>query len=675
MSKVGKISIDVEARTARFNQNINAVRTHLQQNTTRMGQALDSLRKRANETATAINRFGGYAVAGAATAMVAFVRQQINVADQMGKLAQQTGTTSEFLSSMGLVASQTGTSLESIAKGVQRLSMNMNDMRRGTGEAQESFRLLNIEVETADGTLRNAEDVMKEVANRFAGMEDGADKTALAMRLFGRAGAVLIPMLNQGSEGIENLQKKARELGLVISTETALQAAYLNDQLDLLKAQATGAGRSIALDLVPWLNEAMGVIKLAHQESGLLMAAWVALGAVGDALFTRSLEGRIRDVTKQLEAMRIESDRLTEALGPQADSTQVIAELEAELARLEKQKSDRDAAEKKRMQEALERWQTEAAALRANTEEMIRQGEAQIGTDAEAAKAQDKKNKLLQEEAALRAMMKSRGAQVFASTRTEAEQLEITMLELNELLEMGYISWDTYGRAVEQAKAALAEQKDVVRDVVDEGKDQFEELRRAIDGWGKDSAAAIADFAMRGEASFRDMIDSMIRDLLRMMIYQNVTSKLFGAIAGGLGSLFGGAAVGPAHIGVGGTTAFGMAQGGILKNGNVIPFAKGGIVSQPTIFPMARGAGLMGEAGPEAILPLTRIGGDLGVKADLGTSPEPQPMNVNVAITAVDAASFQALMRRNPGLIVEPIVTALTAQGHRPLINAVKGVI
>jgi phage-related minor tail protein len=68
-----------------------------------------------------------------------------------------------------------------------------------------------------------------------------------------------------------------------------------------------------------------------------------------------------------------------------------------------------------------------------------------------------------------------------------------------------------------------------------------------------------------------------------------------------------------------GVAAFqGSAHGNVFQNGNLIPFASGGIVTRPTVFPMAQGAGLMGEAGAEAIMPLTRIGGDLGVKSTGG---------------------------------------------------------
>ena len=79
-------------------------------------------------------------------------------------------------------------------------------------------------------------------------------------------------------------------------------------------------------------------------------------------------------------------------------------------------------------------------------------------------------------------------------------------------------------------------------------------------------------------------------------------------------------------------------KGGSFSQGRVMPFAKGGVVSGPTNFPMRGGMGLMGEAGPEAIMPLTRgADGKLGVASAGGG----QSVNVTMNISTPDAASFQ----------------------------------
>jgi phage-related minor tail protein len=72
------------------------------------------------------------------------------------------------------------------------------------------------------------------------------------------------------------------------------------------------------------------------------------------------------------------------------------------------------------------------------------------------------------------------------------------------------------------------------------------------------------------------------------------------------------------------------ANGNVFAGGNVIPFARGGVVSGPTIFPMANGMGLMGEAGPEAVMPLKRNSrGQLGVVAQ-GAMPVVRGGNVTI---------------------------------------------
>ncbi|MFZ0097427.1 MAG: phage tail tape measure protein, partial [Gemmobacter sp.] len=81
-----------------------------------------------------------------------------------------------------------------------------------------------------------------------------------------------------------------------------------------------------------------------------------------------------------------------------------------------------------------------------------------------------------------------------------------------------------------------------------------------------------------------------------------------------------------------------FAQGGAFSAGRVVPFAQGGVVSSPVTFPMRGATGLMGEAGPEAIMPLARgADGRLGVQAAGGT----RPVTVIMNISTPDVQGFQ----------------------------------
>ncbi|WP_209425713.1 phage tail tape measure protein [Pararhodobacter sp. SW119] len=129
-----------------------------------------------------------------------------------------------------------------------------------------------------------------------------------------------------------------------------------------------------------------------------------------------------------------------------------------------------------------------------------------------------------------------------------------------------------------------------------------------------------------------------------------------------------GAAMRPVQNALGGALASGLsgmmanvmpfANGGAFSQGRVMPFARGGVVSGPVTFPMRNGTGLMGEAGPEAIMPLTRgADGRLGVRADGGAA---RPVNVVINISTPDVAGFQRSQSQ-----IAAQMNRLLAQGHR----------
>lgn len=140
-------------------------------------------------------------------------------------------------------------------------------------------------------------------------------------------------------------------------------------------------------------------------------------------------------------------------------------------------------------------------------------------------------------------------------------------------------------------------------------------LRRAFDGLVFDGTK-LSD-ALRSVA--KSMIDTVYGIAMRP-----VQNALGGAIASGVSGLLGG--------------MMPFEQGGSFSQGRVMPFAKGGVVATPTAFAMRNGRGLMGEAGPEAIMPLARgADGRLGVQAASGGRAVTVVMN----ITTPDVQGFQ----------------------------------
>jgi DNA-binding Xre family transcriptional regulator len=196
----------------------------------------------------------GSAIAAAGASFATLTKSAISAADQTRKMAQSVGVSTETMSTLAFAAKQSGVSVEALKSSLSRLSVEAAKAAQGGGAAQEAFRALGVSVTNSDGSLRSSREILGDLAARFAAMPDGVEKTALAVQLFGRAGAQMIPLLNQGADGLEALEERARALGVEISDRTAAQAERFNDTLDELKTLAQGVGLDIADRLLPSIN-------------------------------------------------------------------------------------------------------------------------------------------------------------------------------------------------------------------------------------------------------------------------------------------------------------------------------------------------------------------------------------------------------------------------------------
>ena len=204
--------------------------------------------------ATAAGKLGAAAIVAVATGLVALTKHAINTADEMGKTAQKMGITVESLSALNYAAGLSDVSLEQLKTGFGQLNKSMVEANDPASAAAAAFKYLGVEVKNADGSYRKADEVFKDVAQSMSKLPDGTSKSAVAMEIFGKAGADLIPLLNSGRDGLEELRAEAEKLGLIISTETAKQAENFNDSLTRVGNAATGVGMSIAKEVLPTLN-------------------------------------------------------------------------------------------------------------------------------------------------------------------------------------------------------------------------------------------------------------------------------------------------------------------------------------------------------------------------------------------------------------------------------------
>ena len=202
--------------------------------------------------------------------LAAMVKSAIDTGDALDEMSQRVGISVETLSVWKPAAEQSGVSGESFEKGLRKLSTTMLEAATGSEDAARNFAAVGVAFKNQDGTLRGTDAVLLDLAERFKAMPDGAEKTTLAVRLFGKSGAELIPFLNQGRDGINELSAEMQALGVQMSGETAAQAGEFNDALDKLKLASTSIGNQIISSLLPALNDMAGGMVESAKEGGTL---------------------------------------------------------------------------------------------------------------------------------------------------------------------------------------------------------------------------------------------------------------------------------------------------------------------------------------------------------------------------------------------------------------------
>ena len=227
----GSITWDLLMRTASF-----------ETDTKKAEKRLRELQKEA----TAFGKAMGVAVVAGAAAMVYALKEAVDSADNMSKMAQKVGVTTEALSELSYAAKLSDVSMDALQAGMVKLA-------KGAAEGNDAFKAMGINVKDTHGDLKTTDVLMSEVAGKFATYKDGAEKTALAVELFGKAGADLIPLLNSGATGLAEMAAEANALGIVIDGNTAKAAEQFNDNLTRLSSGVSGIGLQVANALLPAL--------------------------------------------------------------------------------------------------------------------------------------------------------------------------------------------------------------------------------------------------------------------------------------------------------------------------------------------------------------------------------------------------------------------------------------
>jgi len=280
---LGTLTIDIAANLARLESDLGKAN--------RISQKFAEDQKRRY---AAVGKLIGTAIAGLATgAFAGWIKESIDAADAANETAQSIGISIEAYQGLSYAASTAGVEQEGLTGALTKFNKTISQAAAGGKKQAAAFADIGVSVRDSNGHLKTADGLMLEVADKFAGYTDGANKVALAQDLFGKSGAKLIPLLNSGRDGITQLTTQAQRLGLVMSQEAANAADNFNDGLTALEGVSRGWANNLAADLLPALNDIVGLLldladnsnTAAEKTSGLgttlkvLTALAIATGA------------------------------------------------------------------------------------------------------------------------------------------------------------------------------------------------------------------------------------------------------------------------------------------------------------------------------------------------------------------------------------------------------------
>jgi len=219
----------------------------------------------------------GATFAAAVVGVSAMVKKTIDAADSFSKLSAKSGVAVESLRELNYAASLSDVSTESLGVGLRKLSQNMALAAGGSKLQAAAFDAIGVSLKAADGSLKSADTMLKELSSKFATFKDGPEKAALAIDLFGKQGAEMIPLLNGGAAGLAEMADEANRLGIVFDGDLAKNAEAFNDNLTRIQTRAEGAAVAITKELLPTLNN-LAQAFVDSQNNSQSFASWLGGG-------------------------------------------------------------------------------------------------------------------------------------------------------------------------------------------------------------------------------------------------------------------------------------------------------------------------------------------------------------------------------------------------------------
>jgi hypothetical protein len=500
------------------------------------------------------------------------VKGLIDSADNMNKLSQKTGIAVSELSSLANTADLAGVSNEQLGSALIKLNKSIAEAASGSKEQSEAFKNLGINVKDANGNIRPTTDILGDVAGAFSGAADGATKTQYAMALFGKAGADLIPFLNTGKEGI-------KEFGASFGDEFAKNAEAFNDNITKINQQLKLLLVDVINPLLPALSRMIVEFQEGTKYSGGFLDAIRNFGTINpfksteenlatvrseidsnnaaierykkansdtralddynkhlqnrleylkaiqrNEMFAKPREGEIGGMDRRLLNLDKRAAKPLPALGGLGGEKAKKEDNELEKSLLKIRDSYLSVIDQvTKLTDGEDALKISQFARLGATDEQIKAYESYLTlirnisqTEKDKLENDKEQQKYDEQKTKDRKEFADSIKKLFEDTRTPLENYIERIQYLQGLLSNKDIDPDLFGRAVGLAS-------DELKKFTEKGKSDIDILTDAINGFGNEFTSTLTEAFMTGKMNFKDMVNSIQRDILRMLIKKNIS--------------------------------------------------------------------------------------------------------------------------------------------------------
>ncbi len=266
MSVIANLDINLRGNTsgiekgaAKTSQQLDKVQKAVKQHTAAIESRFNQMAGRIKFALSGVAKSMAMATGGvslitgalASIASIAGVEQANEDLDALGKASDKIGMTSEALAGFRYAADLAGVSGEALDKAIIKMQRNLSQAAMGSGPAAQALIDLGLSAEL----LKNAgpEEAFQAIAAKLNDIPNAADKAAVAMDIFGKAGADLLPLISESGE-LGNRIKEASELGLSATRAQIAEVEAANDAITTMKAGWKGLFRSVSIAVAPFIK-------------------------------------------------------------------------------------------------------------------------------------------------------------------------------------------------------------------------------------------------------------------------------------------------------------------------------------------------------------------------------------------------------------------------------------